>query len=57
MSAEAEDTMYPDHPNVHQKSKACPTAASFSGVLRRERGSALLEWAAESVNTSEEGAL
>ena len=53
--AKAEDAMCPDHPNVHQKSKACPTAASTSGVLRRERGRAPYWWAAESVNTSEEG--
>ena len=53
--AEAEDAMCPGHPKVHLKSKACPTAASTSGVLRRERGRAPYWWAAESVNTGEEG--
>ena len=53
--AEAEDAMCPGHPKVHLKSKACPTAASTSGVLRREQGRAPYWWAAESVNTGQEG--
>ena len=55
LPAEAEGAMCPGHPNVKLKSKACPTAASTSGVLRRERGRAPYWWAAESVNTGEEG--